>query len=370
MTPIPRKSVIDRLSADVESQLKAIEEGDGEGDVDFGRGNKLHVSSLSKTYFPKTGDTKGALMRYYARIWPVLRAHVDGRPLVLKRFPDGVGGPVFFQQNAGPHVPEAVRVEKLNTVEEGPKPRIIGGDLLTMLYTVQLGAIEVHPWLSRLPDVDAADRCLIDLDPGEGVSFSSVIELAREVRAITRHCGVPVALKTSGSRGIHLVIPLPPRTSYDESAQLALLIARAAEAHRPDLATVERSIRARPEGTIYVDPMQNARGKSMACAYSVRAKEGATVSAPLREQEVTSKLRPAAFTLRTMPARVARTGDLWGDALSERPSAKTIRNALIALEQVLDGAPATKKPQRATKRSRSGGDDAGPVAGRRRKQRA
>ncbi len=354
MTPSRRKSVSDRLSADVESQLKAIEEGNDDGDVDFGRGKKLHVSSLSKIYFPQTGDTKGALMRYYARIWPVLQPHVDGRPLVLKRFPNGVHGQIFFQQNAGPHVPEAVRVETLNTVDEEPKPRIIGGDLLTMLYTVQLGAIEVHPWLSRLRDVDATDRCLIDLDPGEGVPFSSVIELALDVRAIARQCSVPIALKTSGSRGIHLVIPLPSRTSYEASAQLALLIARAAVAHRPDLATVERSIRARPKGTIYVDSMQNSRGKSMACAYSVRAKEGATVSAPLRDRELTSRLRPAAFTLRSMPARVARTGDLWGEALSTRPSVKTIRNAMIALEQVLDGMPATKKPQGAAKRSRRG----------------
>jgi bifunctional non-homologous end joining protein LigD len=239
-----------------------------------------------------------------------------------------------------------------------------------MLYTVQLGAIEVHPWLSRLPDIEAADRCLIDLDPGEGVPFTSVIELARDVRAIVEQCAVPVALKTSGSRGIHLVIPLPPRTTYDASAQLAQLIARAAAAHRPDLATVERSKGARPEGTIYVDAMQNARGKSMASAYSVRAKDDATVSAPLREKELTSKLRATAFTLRTMPARVARTGDLWGDALGERPSAKTIRNALIALEQVLDGAPATTKPQRATKRSSSGGKNARTASGSRRKQPA
>ena len=375
MTPTSKTGRHDRLSADVESQLKAIEKADGEGEIDFGRGKTLHVSNLSKVYFPETGDTKGALMRYYTRIWPVLQPHVDGRPLVLKRFPEGVAGPTFFQQNAGPHVPDGVRVETVTSVEEGPKPRIIGGDLLTLLYTVQLGAIEVHPWLSRLPDLDAADRCLIDLDPGEGVSFSNVIALARDVRAIARQCAVPVALKTSGSRGIHLVIPLPPRTSYDESAQLALLMARVVAAHRPDLATVERSKRARPDGTIYVDAMQNARGKSMACAYSVRAKDAATVSAPLREQELTTRLRPTAFTLRSMPARVSRAGDLWGDALGERASAKTIRSALIALEHVLDGAtegaPATKQPQRVTKRSRSGGgSNARTVSGRRRKQRA
>jgi bifunctional non-homologous end joining protein LigD len=373
MTPTSKKGSRGRVSADVEGQLQAIEDAEGEGDIDFGRGSKLHVSNLSKTYFPKTGDTKGALMRYYTRIWPSLQPHVDGRPLVLKRFPEGVGGPIFFQQNAGTHVPDGVRVETLTSVEEGPKPRIIGGDLLTLLYTVQLGAIEVHPWLSRVPDVDAADRCLIDLDPGVGVSFSSVIALARDVRAIARECEVPVAVKTSGSRGIHLVIPLPPRTSYQHSAQLALLLARVIVAHRPDLATVERSIRARPDGTIYVDAMQNARGKSMACAYSVRARDAATVSAPLRERELTSRLNPTAFTMRTMPARVARAGDLWADALDERLSAKTIRSAIRALEHVLDsasgGALATKQPRRSTKRSRSdGGSDARTTAGR--KQRA
>jgi bifunctional non-homologous end joining protein LigD len=369
MSPASRKSSSDAPGTDIESQLQAIERGDGEGNLDFGRGKKLHVSSLAKEYFPKIGVSKGALMRYYARIWPVLQPHVEGRPLVLKRYPDGVGSAMFFQQNAGPHVPDAVRVETLKTVDEGPKPRIIGGDLLTLLYTVQLGAIEVHPWLSRIPDVESADRCLIDLDPGDDVPFSSVVALARDVREIAKQCGLPMALKTSGSSGIHLVIPLPPRTSYDVSAQLALLIARASVAHRPELATVERSIRARPAGTIYVDPMQNARGKSMACAYSVRAREDATVSAPLRERELTAKLRTNAFTIGTMPARVARTGDLWGDALSERPSAKSIRNAMTALEQVLEEAPATK-PRRNAKRSDAGGEGARTSTGRRRKQHA
>src|SRR3954467_8061117 len=125
--------------AKVEAQLRAMERDGGEGTVDFGRGRKIHVSSLNKVYFPKAGVTKGALMRYYAHIWPVLRPHVEGRALILKRHPDGVGGPMFFQQNAGANVPEGVRVATMDTVDEGPKPRIVGGDLLTLLYTVQLG---------------------------------------------------------------------------------------------------------------------------------------------------------------------------------------------------------------------------------------
>ena len=352
MTAASRKGSADGRTSDVESQITLLERGNGEGDIDFGDGKSLHVSSLSKIFFPKPGVTKGALMRYYVRIWPALQPHVRDRPLVLKRYPNGVGRPMFFQQNAGQHVPDVVRVETLNTVDEGPKARLIGGDLPTLLYTVQLGAIEVHPWLSSLPDADAADRCLIDLDPGDDVPFTSVVSLARDVLAIATQCGLPMALKTSGSSGMHLVIPLPSRTPYEVSAQLAQLIARATTAHRSDLATVERSIRARPAGTIYVDALQNARGKSMACAYSVRATDDATVSTPVRARELTSKLRTSAFTVRTLPARVNRTGDLWGDALRQRPTAKSIRTAMTVLEQVLEDAPPTTKPPRSVKRSR------------------
>ncbi|MEO8622433.1 MAG: hypothetical protein ABI625_15280 [bacterium] len=318
----------------VEEQLRSIERDGGDGNVILGRTSSLHVSNLGKKFFPN-GITKGAVMRYYARIWPYIAAHVKDRPFVLKRYPDGVGGPMFFQQDAGAHVPDGVRVETMNTREEGPKARIVGGDLATLLYTVQLGSIEVHPWLSRAANVDSPDRCLIDLDPGDDVSFSEVVALTRDVIKIARQCDLPAAVKTSGSSGIHIVIPLPPGTTYETSATLAMLIARVVVAHRPERATVERSVRARPAGTIYVDPMQNARGKSMACAYSVRAKEEATVSAPLRERELTARLRTSSFTVKTLPTRVARIGDVWGEALAKKPSTRALTRAMRRLEQVL-----------------------------------
>lgn len=355
----PTKSVKSTKSATspagVDAQLAAIERGDGEGELDLGRGVSLHVSSLGKVYFPDAGITKGALMRYYARLSPLLIPHIAGRPLVLKRYPDGIDGPMFFQQDAGAHVPDVVQTQALSTVERGDRQRIIGGDLATLLYTVQLGAIEVHPWLSRIPDIDAADRCLIDLDPGEGVPFSAVVALARDVLRIVTECGLPVAVKTSGSRGLHLMIALPPQTSYDTSARLAMRIAQVVAAARPERATVERSLGARPTGTIYVDAMQNARGKSAACAYSVRAKPGAPVSAPLRTSELTERLRIGAFTVATMPARVARLGDVYGEALRQRPTARTLTRAL----QVLDSMLAAPTPRRRQSRSRRGGADAG-----------
>jgi len=340
---------------DIESQLRAIERGADEGELELDEG-QLRVSSLSKPYFPEAGITKGGLMRYYTRVAPLLLPEIEGRALVLKRYPDGVDGPMFFQQNAGDHVPDTVRVATLDTVELGSKPRIIGGDLLTLLYTVQLGAIEVHPWLSKVENVDSPDRCLIDLDPGDDVPLGTVAKLAREIARIAESNGLRLAIKTSGASGVHLVLPLAPRTTYETSATLAQHLAEAAVAAYPDLATVERSVKARPKRSIYVDALQNARGKSMAAPYSVRARASASVSAPLRERELTSRLRIDAFTVRTMPARVARTGDLWGDAIGERPTARTIARALTTLA---DAASAPPPSARRRARNPAGGPHAG-----------
>jgi bifunctional non-homologous end joining protein LigD len=354
----PRKGAPDY--ADVEAQLAAIERGADDGEIVLGPTVRLHVSSLSKPFFPKAGITKGALMRYYTRVAPALLPQLEGRPLVLKRYPNGVAGPMFFQQNAGEHVPDEVRVACLETVEKGAKPRMIGGDLATLLYTVQLGAIEVHPWLSRVDDIDAADRCLIDLDPGDDVPFTAVIALARDIVRVVEGCGLSVGLKTSGASGIHLVLPLPPKTSYDTSAQLAMQIAEAIVAEQPERATIERSIKARPKQSIYVDALQNARGKSMAAPYSVRAKAAASVSAPLAARELTSRLRVDAFTVRTMSARLAKRGDLWGEAMSARPTARALARAMAALDDARSAPP----PSGSTRRRNAGGSDAGSPAGR------
>jgi bifunctional non-homologous end joining protein LigD len=332
---------------DIELQLLTIENRGGDGDIELGKGRTLHVSSLDKVFFPEPRITKGAVMRYYTRMSRFILPDIDGRPLILKRYPDGVEGEMFFQQDAGAHVPDVVRVAEVETLDKGTQKRIIGGDLPTLLYTVQLGAIEVHPWFSRIDRLETPDRALIDLDPGEGVPFPKVVELAQDIVKIARECHLPVALKTSGSRGIHLVFPLPARTSYDTSARLAMLLARAATVARPDLATVERSLSARPEQSIYVDAMQNAQGKSMAGAYSIRAKPVAPVSAPLRPRELTAKLRLASFTVTSMPARADRVGDIWREALAERPTTGALARAMQVLETTLTAEP----PQRGRKRS-------------------
>jgi bifunctional non-homologous end joining protein LigD len=282
-------------------------------------------------FFPDSGITKGEVMRYYAQVAPILLPLLDGRPLILKRYPDGISGPSFFQQNAGARPPAGVRVAEVETEDGERAPRLIGGDLLTLLYTVQLGTIAVHPWQSRLPTVEYADYSTIDLDPGEGVAFPRIVELAAYIHEDLTALGLRAALKTSGSRGLHVVLPLPARTTYARSAGIAEAIARHVAQKHPKLATLERRLPRRPKGTIYVDAQQNARGKSVASAYSVRERPGAPVSAPLRWEELTSSLRSSDFTVATMPGRIARLGDVWGESMKQRNAARVISEILKGL---------------------------------------
>jgi bifunctional non-homologous end joining protein LigD len=313
---------------DIVAEVDALSRGANEGMLNFGRGKALHVSSLDKLFFPEARITKGDLMHYYAVVAPVLLPALKDRPLILKRYTNGIGGQSFFQQNAGSRPARGVRVAEVETEDGERASRLIGGDLLTLLYTVQLGTIAVHPWQSRLPTIEFADYSTIDLDPGKGVPFSRVVELATLIEAELERLELRAALKTSGSRGLHIVLPLPAGTRYDRSARLAEAIAAHVVARHPKLATLERSIRQRPEGTIYVDAQQNARGKSVASVYSVRERAGAPVSAPLEWKELNSKLRIEHFTIKTVPRRIERLGDVWQEAMKRRNTVKAIDRVL------------------------------------------
>jgi bifunctional non-homologous end joining protein LigD len=316
-----------RSTAPIVEQLSAIEHAGGDGTLRLGRGI-LHVSSLDKLYFPADGLTKGDLMRYYASVAPLLLPIIKDRPLILNRFPDGIGGQSFFQQNAGENLPKGVRTAKVVTESGKPAVRIIGGDLLTLLYTVQIGTIAVHTWQTRIQSHQFADTTTIDLDPGDGVAFRVVVELAQIIKAELDELGLTAGVKTSGSSGLHIVLPLSSRTSFEYGAAVASAIAERIVMRDPKRATTERSIRARPRGSIYVDAQQNAEGKSVVAAYSVRSRPGATVSAPIDWAELRSTLRIDTFSLETMPDRVRKVGDLWGAAMKRRNSKRALDRLL------------------------------------------
>ncbi len=318
-----RKLSGSRAGGAVVKQLAAIEADGGSGTLDLGRAGRLSVTNLDKVFFPKQKLTKGDLMRYYATIAPFILPAMADRPLVLKRFPNGVGKDSFFQQNAG-ETPPGVRVETIRTEGGSTNLRIVGGDLLTLLYTVQLGAISVDPWHSRIQSLDFADYSIIDLDPGPRANFQRVIQIARWAKEAMDQLGLHGALKTSGSTGLHVYLPLPPKTPNEASTLVAQIIAtRVAEAH-PKEATVERSVKARGATMVYVDYLQNIIGKTVAGAYSARANPEALVSTPLRWEELTDDLDPRDFTIETTPGRFNKVRDIWAAALRKKNSLRAL----------------------------------------------
>jgi bifunctional non-homologous end joining protein LigD len=308
----------------VGKRLAAVEAGGGDGMLQVATGATLGVSNLSKVFFPESHFTKGDVMAYYIATAAVMTPLLADRPLVLQRYPNGVGGAMFFQQNVAQQPPDGVETSTVETRDDGDArtddsgERFIGGHLATTLYCVQLGAIEVHPWHSRLETIDEADYAIIDLDPGPAATFARVVQVARWVREVMDEAGLHGALKTSGATGLHVYLPLPPGTSYQTSQLVAQLVAtRVSRAHAAE-ATVVRSVKARPPASVYVDYLQNVRGKSVAAPFSVRAREPGRVSTPLDWSELTRTLDPARFTMASVLTELSERRRLWLSAMRRR----------------------------------------------------
>jgi bifunctional non-homologous end joining protein LigD len=236
----------------------------------------------------------------------------------MKRLPNGVVGESFYQHRAPEPVPPGVRIETLP--DDDVPARLVGGSLKTLLYMAQLASISMDPWFSRMDALDTPDQVAIDLDPQPGATFGQILDVARWVRDTLERVGVRGYPKTSGSEGLHIFIPLPPGTPYQAGMLFCQIVATMVASQHPKVATVQRMVGKRKDQTIYVDYLQNIRGKTLACAYSARASAFAGVSAPLTWQEVDAGVAPQDFTLATMAARVAGVGDLWA-ALREDPGA-------------------------------------------------
>src|SRR5215218_7305112 len=247
-------------------------------------------------------------MRYYVAVAPYILPAIQDRALVLKRFPNGIKGMAFYQQKAPDEAPPSVRVEEVRDEGIETQRRLVGGDLATLLYIVQLGAVSVDPWHSRVQALEYADYSIIDLDPGPKATFARVIQVARAVKEVLDELGLRAVPKTSGASGIHIVVPLGPRVPNDSARMVAELVATAVADRHPKEATIVRAVKERPPATVYVDYLQNIRGKTVAGVYSARANKGATVSTPLSWDEVDSRLSPSKFTIDNVPARIAKVG--------------------------------------------------------------
>jgi bifunctional non-homologous end joining protein LigD len=271
-------------------------------------------------YWPNDGYTKGDLITYYYEVAKTILPYLKGRPLILKRYPNGIKES-FFHQHDVDEAPDYARTVSLEAEDGHVVDYIVCDNVATLLYLSNLGAIERHPWHSRVRNLDHPDWFVFDLDPSEGVEYSQVCEVALSVKAVLERLGLACYAKTSGSRGMHIYVPIEPEYTYEQVAEFAEQVAALVAKENPEIATVERSLKKRKRGHIYVDFLQNARGKSVVAPYSVRPRDGATVSAPLDWKEVgRKKVTPQDFTIKNIGKRLARKGDLFRPVLREKQS--------------------------------------------------
>jgi bifunctional non-homologous end joining protein LigD len=316
-----------RTPGDLEAvlnQLHALEDARKNGELTLPNGDRLKVTNLSKIYWPEQRITKGELLRYYVEVSPFLLPVVEDRPLVMKRFPNGIAGEAFYQQRSREERPPGgVRIETLaddlDPISEPDARRLIGGSLTTLLYMTQIAAISQDPWFSRVSSPLDADHAAIDLDPTDEAPFSRVLEVARWVRDELQSLGIAGFPKTSGASGLHVYVPLPPHTSYESGMLFCQIVATIVATRHPKVATVERKVARRPRGTVYVDFMQNVLGKTLATAYSARASAFAGVSTPLSWKELDDKVDPHDFTVRSAVNRFRQVGDLWEGLRTVKP---------------------------------------------------
>lgn len=283
-----------------------------EGDIwlNIGR-TPVEVTNLEKLYWPKEKISKGELIRYYLEIGKVIMPYLKDRPCVLKRYPNGLADDGFFQHDVK-SAPALLKTELL-TNEVGRKLNYaVYTNLASLIYIVNLGTIGQHPWLSRVGSLETPDFIAFDLDP-KGAPFGNVLKVALVMKKVLDEIGIQSFTKTSGSAGIHIIVPVSKGYSFEEAMEWAKGVAEEVSRRAPKIATVERSISERKKDQVYVDYQQNARGKTIAAPYTVRPKPKATVSAPVSWKEVAAGFKLTDFTLQTMPERINKIGDLWAD---------------------------------------------------------
>ena len=284
----------------------------------------LKLSNLDKPFWPDEGITKGDLLAYYRDIAETILPHLRDRPFTMKRYPDGWNGKFFFQKDAPKHMPDWIptRPFEASTRDKPPQRRVIDfplvNDELALLWMVNMGCIDMNTWYSRVDKPERPDWVLFDLDPSDDVGFAETIQVALLIKETLELLKLESFPKTSGSEGIHILVPVARRHTYDQTREFSEIVAGAIAAAHPGLATTQW-VKSKRRGVL-IDSNQNGHGKTIASAYSVRPKPGAPVSTPLRWEEVNESLDPAAFTMEAVLDRVAREGDLFEGVLTTKQS--------------------------------------------------
>ena len=333
LSPAPRKSAARGRSAEFESDHEErIEQELSRGtaeemfvEVDS---RELRFTNLNKVYFPESGYRKRDLLAYYFWAAPMILPFLKDRPLVLRRYPNGIDGAPFFQKDAGKDTPgwvKTVAIASDSGRHKGGAVRyMVANDRPTLLYLTNLGCIDHNPWSSRYDDRDHPDYAFFDLDPSEGASFADVIKFARLLVDVLEELHFKVYPKTSGATGFHIYVPIEPKYTFEQARLFVQGIADLVAHEHPGVLTSERTVTKRARGSIYMDAHQNSRGQSLACVYSVRAQRHAPISTPVRTDELRGTVKPERWNLETIRGRVQAVGDLWSDFWAHRQKLESV----------------------------------------------
>jgi bifunctional non-homologous end joining protein LigD len=292
---------------------------ENERDVELAAGGRqVRLTNLPKLFWPTEGITKRDLLQYYADVSPYLLPHLRDRAMVMKRYPNGAAGKCFFMKRVPEPHPDWIETctidHKSGNVIDFPMVQ----DLASLLWVVNLGCIDLNQWYARCDDVDRPDYLHFDLDPVKGVRFPKILAAALVVREALEALGMTPLVKTTGSSGVHLYVPIVRGPTQKQVWTFAKALAQALAARHPKLLTAEYRIAARPAGRVLVDYNQNAWGRTLASIYSIRPKPRATVSTPITWKEVEAGVALTDFRIDNVPARLREVGDLWQPLLAAR----------------------------------------------------
>jgi bifunctional non-homologous end joining protein LigD len=293
---------------------------------------RLKFTNLNKVFYPQEGYTKRDVINFYAGVAALLVPHLKGRPLSLRRYPNGIDGESFFQKEAPAGIPDWLHTEKIQTDEDSSTNFVVADDAPSLLYLANLGCIDQNPWMSRIGSLENPDYILIDLDPYH-CAYDRIIEAAQLVRQKLDLIGMAGYPKTTGGDGMHIYIPLEPVYSFQQARSFAEIVARWLSAERPDLFTTPRNVAAREKGKVYFDYLQISSGKTISAPYVLRAYAGAPVATPLAWHEVKPGLSPTQFHIGNALRRFDRVGDLFAGVLTNFQRIEPALEKLSALMQ-------------------------------------
>lgn len=288
-------------------------------------GRNVEVTNIGKVFWPMEGYTKGDLLNYYAGIAPILLPYLYDRPLVMQRWPDGIKGKSFYQKQCPAYAPEWMHTVSFKSEESGKITNYCTvEDTAGLLWLINQGSIELHPWLSTVMQPDYPLEMVIDLDPNPPAGFKEALYAALLIKEVLDSYGLRGYAKTSGATGLHIYIPLEPVYSYDQVRQGALKILQPVAEAYPDGVTLERRVEERG-GRVYLDYLQNVKGKTIASVYSVRPLPGAPVSTPLTWEEImTGHIMSQEYNMMNLKKRITIYGDLFEPVLNDRQRIDTI----------------------------------------------